>query len=79
MSVKETIKSQITGALQTAKFPINTLEELLDAFPEGADTKCKAEEIEMTAAEAGKLLSTYDFPFKNAEEVAETITSKADL
>ncbi len=77
MNIKDEIRAQIVGALKNAKFPINTPEELLSAFPEGADTTCKAGDIEMKAGEAGKLLSVEDFPFENAEQVAETIVERA--
>lgn len=79
MSVRETIKGQIIGALEGAVFPIATPEALLAAFPAGADTKCKAGDLEVTAGEAGKLLSAADFPFTSAEQVAETIVSRAGL
>jgi len=79
MSVRETIKNQIIGALEGAKFPIATPEALLAAFPAGADTKCKAGDLEVTAGEAGKLLTAGDFPFTSAEQVAETIVSRAGL
>ncbi|MFZ5633786.1 MAG: MTH865 family protein [Bacillota bacterium] len=79
MSVRETIKNQIIGALKGAGFPINTPEALLAAFPNGADTTCQAGDLKVTAGEAGKLLTTGDFPFKSAEEVAETIVSRAGL
>lgn len=79
MSVRETIKKQIMGALKDASFPIETHEALLAAFPQGAATTCKAGNLEMTAGEAGKLLTADDFPFNSSEEVAETILSKAGL
>ncbi|MDT3699547.1 MAG: MTH865 family protein [Thermincola sp.] len=79
MSIRETIKNQIIGALQGANFPIATPEELIGAFPDGANTTCRAEGIEMTAGEAGKLLTPADFPFKSAEQVAETILGRANL
>lgn len=79
MTVRETIKSQIIGALTGAKFPIASPEELISAFPNGADTTCKAGDLEITAGEAGKLLTPGDFPFKSAEDVAETIVSRANL
>lgn len=79
MSVRETIKKQIMGALKDASFPIETREALLAAFPQGAATTCKAGNLEMTAGEAGKLLTADNFPFNSSEEVAETILSKAGL
>jgi len=79
MSVKEEIKSQIVGALKGAEFPIETPEALLGAFPQGADTTCKAGDVEMTAGEAGELLTGDDFPFASAEDVADTILDKAGL
>ena len=42
MSVREAIKGQIIAGLANAKFPITTSQELLSAFPNGADTACKA-------------------------------------
>ncbi len=79
MSVRDEIKSQIKGALKDADFPIRTPEELLAAMPEGADTKCKAGDVELTAGEAGKKLSEDDFPFESAEDVAETLANAAGL
>ena len=79
MSVRETIKIQIMGALEGAEFPITSPEELLAAFPQGAATTCRADGIEMTAGEAGKLLTPGDFPFKSSEDVAETILKRAGL
>ena len=54
MNVKEEIHSQIVGALADASFPINSPEDLLAAMPAGADTKCKAGDVEITAGEAGR-------------------------
>jgi hypothetical protein len=79
MSVKEEIHAQIVGALKGAKFPINTPEALLAAFPDGANTTCKVGDIKMTAGEAGKLLKGSDFPFKSAKQVADVIVQRAGL
>ena len=79
MTVREEIRSQIIGALAGAKFPINTPEELLNAMPNGADTTCKAGDVEITAGEAGKLLKSSDFPFMSAEHVADVIVERAGL
>ena len=79
MSVKEEIKGQIIGALANAKFPIKTPQDLLAAFPNGADTTCKSGNVSMTAGEAGKLLKPEDFPFKSAAQVADTILTKAGM
>lgn len=79
MSVKDDIHAQITGALEGADFPINTPEELLNAFPKGANTTCKSGDVEVTAGEAGKLLKTDDFPFNSAKEVADTIVNRANF
>ncbi|NPV28998.1 MAG: hypothetical protein HPY58_04930 [Firmicutes bacterium] len=79
MSVRETIKNQIIGALKGASFPIATPEALLAAFPNGAETTCQAGDLKLTAGEAGKLLTPADFPFHSAEQVAETIVRKAGL
>lgn len=79
MSVKEEIRNQICGAIKDANFPINTPEELLNAFPQGADTTCKCGDVEVTAGEAGKLLTGDDFPFNGPEEVADTIVERANF
>ncbi len=79
MSVRETIKGQIIGALAGAKFPLATPEDLINALPQGADTTCRAGDLEITAGEAGKLLTPDDFPVKSAEEIAETIVARANL
>lgn len=79
MSVKEEIHSQIEGALANASFPINTPEELLAAMPAGADTTCKSGDFEVTAGEAGKLLTAEDFPFESAKQVADILVERAGL
>jgi hypothetical protein len=79
MNVKEEIRTQIVGALAGAKFPIKTPEELLAAFPMGAATTCKAGDVEMTAGEAGTLLTPDDFPFMSPGQVADTILSRAGM
>jgi len=73
------IHAQIEGALKNAKFPINTPEELLAAMPQGAATKCKAGDVELTAGDAGKVLEATDFPFKSAKQVADVIVQRAGL
>jgi len=59
--------------------PINTSEDLLAAMPQGAATKCKAGDVELTAGDAGKVLKVSDFPFKNAKQVADVIVDRAGL
>jgi hypothetical protein len=79
MSVKEEIHSQILGGLANATFPINSPEELLAAFPAGADTTCKSGDVEITAGEAGKVLTADDFPFESAKQVADILVGRAGL
>lgn len=79
MGVKEEIHAQIVGALAGADFPINTPEELFAALPNGPDTTCKSGDVELKASDAGQVLSAVDFPFNSAEEVADTIVTKAGL
>jgi hypothetical protein len=62
LDVKKEIRGQIVGALANASFPIGSPEDLLAAFPNGADTTCQAGDVKMTAGEAGKLLKASDFP-----------------
>ncbi|AET65576.1 MTH865 family protein [Methanothrix harundinacea] len=79
MSIRDEIHAQIEGALKDAKFPIKTPDELLAAMPQGAATRCKAGDCELTAADAGKVLKETDFPFKSAKEVADVIVERAGL
>lgn len=79
MSVKEEIHAQITGALKNAKFPLKTPQELLAAFPAGADTTCQSGNVKVTAGEAGALLKPSDFPFTSAKQVADVIVERAGL
>jgi hypothetical protein len=79
MSIKDEIHAQIEGALKNAKFPIGTPEDLLAAMPDGAATKCKAGDIELTAGDAGKVLKASDFPIESAKQVADVIVERAGL
>jgi hypothetical protein len=79
MNVKEEIRSQIIGALSGAKFPIHTPEELLNALPADAHTRCKVGDVAVTAEEAGYLLEYEDYPLSSAEEAADTIIERAGL
>ena len=79
VDVKKEIRAQIVGALKGAKFPIKTPTALLKAFPMGAKTTCQAGDVKMTAGEAGKLLKPEDFPFKSAQQVADTISKRAGM
>ena len=79
MSAKEEIHAQIVGALAGAEFPIETPEALLAAFPQGAETTCKADGVELKAGDAGQVLKQDDFPFKSAKDVADVIVERAGL
>lgn len=79
MSVRDEIHSQIVGGLANGTFPVNTPEELLGAFPDGAATTCRSGDLVVTAGDAGKLLKASDFPFKSAKQVADVIVERAGL
>ena len=79
MGVREDIHAQIVGALAGAKFPLETPEELLGSFPDGAETTCKSGDVELKAGDAGKVLTGDDFPFKSAKQVADVIVERAGL
>ena len=79
MNVRDEIHAQIIGGLAGAKFPIMSPEDLLAAFPEGANTTCKAGNLEISAGEAGKLLKASDFPFNDEKQVADVIVERAGL
>ncbi|GAB4243323.1 MAG: MTH865 family protein [Thermoleophilia bacterium] len=75
--IKNELKSQIKGALAGANFPINSPEELLGAFPQGPDTTCEAGDVKLRAGDAGSVLRADDFPFQNADQVADAIVDRA--
>ena len=79
MNVREEVHEQILEILKDAKFPINTLEELIAALPEGLDTTCRIGDVEVTAAEARSLITEKDFPFKDANHVADLMVERAGL
>jgi len=79
MGVKEEIHAQIVGALAGANFPLETPEVLLGSFPDGAETTCKSGDVELKAGDAGKVLTSDDFPFKSAQDVADVIVERAGL
>ncbi|CEA12865.1 MAG: MTH865 family protein [Methanobacterium formicicum] len=79
MGVKEEIHAQIVGALAGASFPLATPEELLSAFPDGAETTCKSGDVELKAGDAGGVLTPDDFPFKSAKDVADVIVERTGL
>jgi hypothetical protein len=72
MPGEATCTSSSYGNLKGATFPIKTPEELLAAMPDGANTTCRA-------GDAGKVLQPGDFPFRSAEQVADTIVKRAGL
>ena len=61
MGLKEEIHAQIVGALAGASFPLTTPEELLSAFPDGAETTCKYGDFELKAGDAGTVLTLMIF------------------
>jgi len=79
MEVREEVHEQILEILKGAKFPINTLDELIAALPEGLDTTCRIGDVEVTAAEAKSLITDRDFPFKDAKQVADLMVERAGL
>jgi hypothetical protein len=77
MDVRAELTKQIVDALAGAGFPIESPEALLAAFPQGADTTCEAGDVKLRAGDAGGVLTAADFPFTSAEQVADTILSRA--
>ncbi len=77
MDTKTELKRQIREALQGADFPLESPEELLSAFPQGADTTCEANGVKLRAGDAGGVLEPSDFPFRSADAVADTIVDRA--
>ncbi|HII91669.1 MAG TPA: hypothetical protein HA262_05735 [Methanosarcina sp.] len=79
MGVKEEVYEQILEILKNAKFPINTMDELIAALPEGLETTCMIGDVEVTAREAQSLVTEKDFPFKDAKQVADLLIERAGL
>lgn len=79
MDVREEVYEQILVILKDAKFPINTMDELIAALPEGLDTTCRIGDVEVTAREAKGLITEKDFPFKDARHVADLMIERAGL
>lgn len=79
MGVKEEVYEQIIEILKDAKFPINTMDELIAALPEGLDTTGRIGDVEVTAREAQSLVTEKDFPFKDAKHVADLLIERAGL
>lgn len=75
--IKTELKNQIKGALKDASFPLGSPEELLGAFPQGPDTTCEAGDVKLRAGDAGGVLTADDFPFQNADDVANAIVDRA--
>lgn len=79
MNVREEVYEQIIEILKDAKFPINSLQELIAALPEGLETACMIGDTEVTAAEARSLITEKDFPFKDAKQIAGLLVERAGL
>lgn len=79
MGIREEVHEQILEILKGAKFPINSLEELIASLPEGLDTTCMIGDTEVTAAEARSLITEKDFPFKDAKQIADLLVERAGL
>jgi Uncharacterized protein conserved in archaea len=79
MGVKEEVYEQIIEILKDAKFPINTMDELIAALPEGLDTTGRIGGVEVTAREAEGLITEKDFPLKDAKYVADLLIERAGL
>jgi hypothetical protein len=77
--VRKEIYTQISAALKGARWPVKNQADLLKALPEGAATTYHVGTTSMTAGEAGKLLKDTDFPFINANAVADVIVQRASL
>jgi hypothetical protein len=79
MDVREEVYEQIIEILKDAKFPINSLKELIAALPEGLDTTCMIGDTEVMAAEAKSLINEKDYPFKDSKQIADLLVERAGL
>ncbi len=76
MCDRDEIHAQITRTLKNAVFPKNSHEDIIESLPEGNNTLYKAESVVMTAGAANKFIKETDFPFNDAEEVADVIVER---
>ncbi|MCR3923355.1 MAG: MTH865 family protein [Firmicutes bacterium] len=73
MAAKEELQKQICNFLEDAQFPITTWAELVEAFPEGALTTCKFEDVELKVGDAKDAIDESSFPFSDANAVADAL------
>ncbi len=76
MCDRDEIHLQIVQTLKNTAFPKNSHEELIESLPKGINTLYTADRIVLTAGAADKFIKETDFPFNNAEEVADTIVER---
>ncbi len=76
MCDKDEIRAQIVKTLEDTYFPKKSHEDLIASLPEGEDTLYSAETVVMTAGAADKFIKESDFPFNDAEEVADLIVER---
>ncbi len=79
MNVKEEVYEQILAILKDIKFPINSMEEMIAALPEGLGTTCRVGDVEVNVREVQSLVTEKDFPFKNAKHVADLLIERTGL
>lgn len=76
MCDRDDIHLQIVQTLENTVFPKNSHDELIESLPMGINTLYTAEGVIMTAGAADKFIKETDFPFQNAEEVANVIVER---
>ncbi|UMZ74152.1 MTH865 family protein [Natranaerofaba carboxydovora] len=79
MSDKKILEQELKETIKNAKFPIEGPQELLTAFPRGADTTYKIGDIEISAEAAENLLKDSDYPLESPEEAVRAIIVRANL
>ncbi|MCR3923356.1 MAG: hypothetical protein NUK65_12715 [Firmicutes bacterium] len=75
MSVKSELEKQICDALKDAKFPIISIEHMMESFPMGVLHVCTYEDAEIKISDAKDKLKEEDFPVNDAQALASMMTS----
>jgi hypothetical protein len=78
MDIKSELKGQLITALIDAEFPIHSSEELNEAFFDEPKSG-KHRYMNLHTDRLGSVLTHSDFPFQNAESVAEKILSRTHV
>lgn len=74
MADEAELREQFVDAFEGADFPVSNQMELVPALPNGPSTTFESGDLSLTAMELGTKLSSYqEFPYENAEDLADDV------